>query len=324
MARTPRYDAPGLWHHVYNRGIARRPIFETVRDKRAFLAALAWQVRRGTLEVHAFSILATHYHLLIRSPDGSLSAAMQWVQTSYSRYFNRRRKRDGALVRGRFGSKLVEGGTYRRNLVRYIDNNVVVAGIGDDPCNYPFGSAWHYARSRGAPWLERSWVESDQMRRDELEAFSPKRYRERACAGIPDSVRESIERRVRGRRHERGTEESLDRPAGRVVERLRRSANIADGGTAWLPLTSLPALVAEVDRVSASAASGDELLRGSLLVGLGRQLVGATQLELATRLDISISTCRRLASVFGERLTTDLAYSALVESVVRTLQADWE
>ena len=51
MPRRPRYDAPGRLHHVMNRGIARRTVFETRADIRYFLALLAREVRAGRLEV---------------------------------------------------------------------------------------------------------------------------------------------------------------------------------------------------------------------------------------------------------------------------------
>jgi len=68
MAQRRRQDAPGAWHHVYSRGMARRTVFESRRDIRHFLCRLALEVRRGTLEVHAYCFLTTHVHLLVRSP----------------------------------------------------------------------------------------------------------------------------------------------------------------------------------------------------------------------------------------------------------------
>ena len=32
MPRNPREDAPGTWHHVMNRGLARRTVFEDRAD----------------------------------------------------------------------------------------------------------------------------------------------------------------------------------------------------------------------------------------------------------------------------------------------------
>lgn len=72
MPRIPRCDHPGAWFHLMNRGIARRPIFETALDMRFFQAQLARVVRGGALEVHAFCVMTTHYRLLVRSPCGRL------------------------------------------------------------------------------------------------------------------------------------------------------------------------------------------------------------------------------------------------------------
>lgn len=159
MVRNPRFDLPGTWHHVINRGIAKRTLFEGADDIRFFLSRLAREVRAGCLEVHAFSILTTHFHLLVRSPTGDLSVAMRAVQNEYVRRFNRRRRRDGPLVRGRFMSRPVRSLTYRHMLVRYIDQNPVAAGLVPTPALYPFGSARHYARRARPIWLERGWIE---------------------------------------------------------------------------------------------------------------------------------------------------------------------
>ena len=47
MPRHGRVDCPGMLHHVMNRGLARRTVFETKQDARFFLALLAREVRRG-------------------------------------------------------------------------------------------------------------------------------------------------------------------------------------------------------------------------------------------------------------------------------------
>jgi hypothetical protein len=63
-----------------NRGIARRTVFENDADVRYFLAQLARAVRAGGIEVHAYCLMTTHFHLLVRSPAGGLSTAMRAVQ----------------------------------------------------------------------------------------------------------------------------------------------------------------------------------------------------------------------------------------------------
>ncbi len=160
MARLPRGDSPDSWHHVINRGLAKRPLFETRADIRYFLSRLAREVRAGRIEVHSWCVLTTHFHLLIRSPVGELSEAMRLVQNAYSRWFNRRQKRDGALIRGRFFSKPVTSLQYRLQLVRYIDANPITARLVTRVGQYPYGSAHQYVHGHGPRWLTRQWVES--------------------------------------------------------------------------------------------------------------------------------------------------------------------
>jgi REP element-mobilizing transposase RayT len=143
-----------------NRGLARRTVFENREDIRFFLSRLAYAVRRKQIEVHAYSVLTTHFHLLVRSPNGELAEAMRWIQNHYVRWFNRKRKRDGPLFRGRFQSRTITSETYWRTVVRYIDHNPVGAGLTRNAGEYRWGSAWHYARPRGPIWLARHEVEA--------------------------------------------------------------------------------------------------------------------------------------------------------------------
>ena len=119
MPRPTREGEPGAWFHVTNRGIARRPAFPGRASARQFLAELARAHRSGRLEVHAYSVLATHYHLLLRSPVGEMSAAMQRVGNRYVRWFNRRARRDGPLFRGRFSSSRIDTERYHPAVIRY-------------------------------------------------------------------------------------------------------------------------------------------------------------------------------------------------------------
>ena len=107
MARRPRQDHPDSGHHVINRGLAKRPLFEDREDIRFFLSRLAHEVRRGRIEVHAWCVLTTHFRPLVRSQIGEVSEALRRSQNVYSRFLNRGHRRNGTLVRGRFFSKPV-------------------------------------------------------------------------------------------------------------------------------------------------------------------------------------------------------------------------
>ena len=107
MSHPLRGDEAGAAFHITNRAIARRTLVENVADVRFFMAQLAKVVRAGLLEVHAFCLMTTHYHLLVGSPVGRLADAIRRVQLSYARWYNRGRLRDGPLFRGRFRSSRI-------------------------------------------------------------------------------------------------------------------------------------------------------------------------------------------------------------------------
>ena len=64
MVRRRRDDRPGAWWHLFNRGLAKRAVYETALDAQRFFDLIGEAVVDGDLEVHAFSLLTTHFHLL--------------------------------------------------------------------------------------------------------------------------------------------------------------------------------------------------------------------------------------------------------------------
>lgn len=114
-----------------------------------FLSLLARAVRRFGIELHAYALLTTHFHLLVRSPGDRLSRAIGWVEQRYVLRFNRRRERDGPLFRGRFVSRWIDTHRYWRVVVQYIDDNPLEAGLCATSTHYAWGSRRHYARLAG-------------------------------------------------------------------------------------------------------------------------------------------------------------------------------
>ncbi len=86
-------------------------------------------MERHCLEVHTYSLMPNHYHLLVRSPLGNLSRAMQFLNGSYTLWLNKRHKWDGPVFRGRFGSQLVKSDEYLEILVAYIHLNPLKANL---------------------------------------------------------------------------------------------------------------------------------------------------------------------------------------------------
>lgn len=290
MPRKPRFDHPGSWHHVMNRAISKRTLFESTADIRFFLSRLARSIRGGDLEVHAYTVLTTHFHLLVRSPRGRLSEAMRQIQNEYVRYFNRTRRRDGPLVRGRFLSKPVRSLVYRRTLVRYIDANAVRAGLARRPWEYRHGSARHHLASKSPRWLERSWIES-------ASGWLPGRSRPRTYMSFFRSEASEPEWMWLERRLEREglADDPLDDLVGaaapRVLAWMCKKARLADGSRPGLPL---------VDAIAIERALGRERSRGELPVKPGRvQRDGWSLAQVALLRDLAGQTFAEIGTRIG-------------------------
>ncbi len=94
------------------RGNEQRLTFRDDRDREHFLELLAQWVDRFRLRLHAYVLMPNHYHLLAETTEANLSQAMQWLNVSYTVWFNRRHQRVGRLFQGRFKSVIVESETW--------------------------------------------------------------------------------------------------------------------------------------------------------------------------------------------------------------------
>ena len=125
MARPLRIEKAGGWYHVTSRGNERKPIYRDDRDREHFLDLIAEMVSRFRVRVHCYVLMDNHYHLLLELTEANLSRAAQWLNVSYSVWYNRRRGRSGHLLQGRFKSVAVSRDEWALELSRYLHLNPV-------------------------------------------------------------------------------------------------------------------------------------------------------------------------------------------------------
>lgn len=144
MSRPLRIEFPGAYYHVMNRGRGRQRIFHHREDYQRFLELLDEACRMWGVRVHAYCLLANHYHLLLETPEGALSRALRHINGLYTQQYNRAHRSDGPLFRGRYKAILVDAEQYLLQAVRYIHRNPVEAKLVRDPERHPWNSHRYY------------------------------------------------------------------------------------------------------------------------------------------------------------------------------------
>ena len=112
---------------------------------------------------------------------------MQFLNSSYTMYFNTKRKRSGHLFQGRYKAILVDKDNYMQELSRYTHLNPVRAKMEKRPEDYKWSSYRYYLNSRNKP----EYLDTDFT----LQYFSGsrKRYREFVEAGITEKTKNVFE-----------------------------------------------------------------------------------------------------------------------------------
>ena len=166
-----RIEYAGALYHVTSRGNERKPIYREEADFYLFLDVLAEVCDRFNWVIHAWCLMTNHYHLVVETPDGNLSAGMRQLNGVYTLRFNRCYGRVGHLFQGRYKAILVDKSSYLLELSRYVVLNPVRAQMVDSPGDWVWSSYRYTLGEIESP----NWLATDAM----LLQFSSNR--ERAC-----------------------------------------------------------------------------------------------------------------------------------------------
>jgi putative transposase len=137
MPRSARILLPGhiyhLTHRCHNGSFLLR--FKATRDK---YRLLLWEaVRKFDISILNYSLMSNHTHeLLIVHKPARVSAFMHCLEGAFALDYNRIKSRRGAFWGERYHATLVEDGGYFWNCMRYIDLNIVRAGVVRHPIDW--------------------------------------------------------------------------------------------------------------------------------------------------------------------------------------------
>ena len=123
MGRPMRIFMPGFAYHVVARGNERKEIFRDDGDRIKFLKLVEEAKERFRFRVYAYCLMSNHYHMLVELHDRDFWRAMQFLNSSYCRYFNKKYRRCGHLLQGRYFAGIVEHGPEIKFVTAYIHLN---------------------------------------------------------------------------------------------------------------------------------------------------------------------------------------------------------
>jgi putative transposase len=166
MARIARVVAPGMPHHVTQRGNRRLQTFFNAEDYQAYLELMSEWCARYNVQIWAYCLMPNHVHLIAvpETKDG-LNLAIGEAHRRYTRRINFREGWRGHLWQGRFSSFILDQ-NHLLACTRYVELNPARAGIVKKPQEWRWSSANAHVRGkddllvRTAPLLamiESSW-----------------------------------------------------------------------------------------------------------------------------------------------------------------------
>lgn len=347
MARHLRCNVRDGWYHITTRGVGRREIFDDDRDRGHFVELLGELVARYGVILHAYVLMDNHYHLLLETPQGNASRAMQWLNVSYAAWYNARHQRAGQLFQGRYkGIPIQREGAWALTCSIYLHLNPVrIQSLG-------LGKAARAAEKAGAMPAppDRALIE---RRLAKLRSYHWSSYP--AYAGYTRAsewlTRETIWQRVARRRedaaaayrHEledylkQGIEEgavvrltqALAIGSTAFVEKLRNQLTGASGDRtnvrAWRRLLPFAEIVRAVETVRAASWADFAVWRGDwgrdLVLYVARMHGGMTLAEIARHAGMKLDTVNKSVLRMRQRIKKEASMKRKHAKVMKTLVA---
>jgi REP element-mobilizing transposase RayT len=326
--------------------MGRREIFIDDRDRGRFVELLAEMVGRYGVVLHAYVLMENHYHLLIETPAGNASRALQWLNLSYSMWFKAKRNHAGSLFQARFKSIPVENaGSWALTCSVYIHLNPVrikAMELGKEerarekagfvpaaPEKETIrvrlarlrGHAWSsypaYAGYAGRPeWLtcEAVWKRAVGDGKDPKAEY--RRY-------LEDYLRQGSEERVAER-----LTAALAIGGASFVEGLRRKvprgAGSETNARAWRRLLSFESVVAAVESVKGEPWRDFAGRRGDwgrdLVLYVARNRSGRTLAELGAPSGMGLHAVSKAVQRMSVRLSEDKKLGKILRKVLHALE----
>jgi putative transposase len=143
MPRANRSILPGRSYHVTHRCHDQAFLLKFARDRQTYRTWFREGLHRHDVHVLSYCITCNHVHMLVRAEEtDELSQFMQYIEGGVAQAYNQRKGRSGAFWSDRYHATMVEDGTHLWRCLRYIDLNMVRAGVVGHPREWAW-TGWH-------------------------------------------------------------------------------------------------------------------------------------------------------------------------------------
>jgi len=317
MARPLRIEYEGAFYHVTSRGNERRRIFLAKSDYNQFKRYLKGAQEKYGYHLHSYVLMSNHYHLIIETPERNLSKLMQYINGSYTNFFNRRTGRSGHLFQGRYKAILVDVDSYLLQLSRYIHLNPVRAGIVEQPQGYPHSSYKSFISKKGEEIITRDliWRMISKDKR-----YGPSRYRSFVERELEWKLENPLEGVYAGL--VLGGKSFIREALGRLKDNVYRREEVSHRRALQTRYEAeeIAELVSEHFGVSAEGLLGRRNDRRNLLIYLLKNQTGMTNKEIGEFVGgLSYSGVSRVEQRFVEKLKKHRALNKDLKAVLRKM-----
>ncbi|MGI9187706.1 MAG: hypothetical protein ACR2J9_09385 [Gaiellales bacterium] len=161
MTNPRRHERPHELMHVIANSVHRDRLFPDSGWMTYFDQLFAIEAEERSWDVWCHVLMGTHYHLLLSTPDCSLSAGLQRLHLRMALERNADRHRRGRLFSSPHRAITIRDEGHLASCLRYIPTNPVKAGLCSHPADWRWGSFRALAGYEEVP----DWLRAEEVRR---------------------------------------------------------------------------------------------------------------------------------------------------------------
>jgi REP element-mobilizing transposase RayT len=166
----------GSIYHLYNRTNNDETAFKQPDNYPYFLGKVAKYLPE-CLDIWAYCLMPTHYHLLVKVKDGFdsdyIEKQMGVLQMGYTKAINTRHKRHGSLWQQRFRRVLQREDFWQMRTLCYVHHNPIHHSYAGEYDGWQYSSYHDYVSNIESPypWLVKNpaltWLSEDETKQKE-------------------------------------------------------------------------------------------------------------------------------------------------------------